>query len=184
MTDKEKPLNINEDGFLERIDSEADQWAYKILELKADILERIVTIFELQKKHNVGDPKVLQSLYKTEEHLKKKIRNFRHEKPFDHDQLEAFISNQLEDLLIELQRIINELKLFGRYPDIEDWYPKIDQAKLKSRKERVQRVEEIYRNEGCSYSEAIKLFNEEMGKEIYKNYASFNTQRNKVYNKD
>jgi hypothetical protein len=183
MTDKEKPLNINEDGFLERIDSEADQWAYEIIESKADILERIVTIFELQKKHNVGDPKVLQSLYKTEKQLKKKIKKFRLKKPFDHKQLETFLSNQLEDLLIELQRIINEFKLFEEYPDIEDWYPDLDQNKPETRKERVQRVEEIYR-EVEHYPTAIKQFNDEMGEEIYQDYDSFKTARWKVRNKE
>lgn len=60
-----------------------------------------------------------------------------------------------------------------------------DQAnaeKYKTRKKRVERVEEIYR-EVENYTDAINQFNEEVGEIIYQDYESFKAARYKVLNK-
>jgi len=66
---------------------------------------------------------------------------------------------------------------------IADKQEKKPQEKYDTREKRVDRVQEIKRQEQCKYDVAIEMFNEEMGEEIYNGYASFNSQRNKVHKK-
>ena len=91
---------------------------------------------------------------------------------------------ELDD--IECFQTYLELKrdqLFTYIYNVKQHHLKLEKPRTDktSEKEHVERVEEIYRQTE-RYEDAIKQFNEEMGREIYKNYSSFKAARYRVRN--